>query len=194
VGIDLRTFRGGIALSLLVLLAACDPAGRDYSTPALYETAFAPPPDTDIAAVSYAAAERLMSQVGDPLDPTKPILVASLADIDRLDQSSTLGRIIAEQIGSRLSQLGYTVVESKLRSTFAINANGEFVLSRDVRRISAAHAAQLALAGTYAPGERALYISLKLLRLADGKVIASLDYSLPVGPNTRSLMTTAAAP
>jgi len=152
----MTTFRmdwpSGIALVLPMLLGACEPAARDYSNPPLYETGFAPPPDTDVAAVSYAAAERLISQVGEPLDPAKPILVASLADVDNLDQSSAFGRMIAEQVGSRLSQLGYSVVESKLRNTFAINANGEFILSRDLRKISSAHAAQVALAGTYAPG------------------------------------------
>src|SRR5262245_41796228 len=190
-GATMATFRvhcrSGMPPSRLILLAACEPAARDYSTPPLYETGFAPPPDVDVATVSYAAAERLVAQVGEPLDPTKPILVASLADINNLDQSSAFGRMIAEQVGSLLSQLGYSVAETKLRNTFAINANGEFILSRDLRNISAAHAAQVALAGTYAPGATAVYVNLKLLRLVDGEVIGSFDYSLPAGPNTRSL-------
>jgi TolB-like protein len=187
-------FRGGFALALLTALGACEPAPGDFSTPALYETRFVPPADADVASASYAAADRLMSQIAVPLDPSKPILVASLADIDDLERSSALGRLIAEQVGSRLSQLGYAVVESKLRSTVAINPNGEFVLSRDVRKISGAHAAQLVLAGTYTPGDKAVYVSLKLVRLVDGQVVASFDYALPAGPNTRSLMYTAAAP
>jgi len=192
-GTNQTAFRGILALALLVMLGACVPAPGDYSTPALYETRFMPPSDTDVAAVSYAAADRLMNQVGELLDPSKLILVASLADIDDLERSSAFGRMIGEQLSSRLSQLGYTVVESKLRSTIAINPNGEFVLSRDVRRISGAHAAQVVLAGTYTPGETEVYVNLRLVRLADSKVIASFDYSLPAGPNTRSLITTAAA-
>jgi TolB-like protein len=186
-------FRGTFALVLLAMLGACVPAPGDYSTPALYETRFMPPSDANVAAVSYAAADRLMNQVGEPLDPGKPILVASLADIDDLERSSAFGRMVGEQLGSRLSQLGYTVVETKLRGTIAINPNGEFVLSRDVRRISGTHAAQVVLAGTYTPGETEVYVNLRLVRLADSKVIASFDYSLPAGPNTRSLITTAAA-
>ena len=120
-GTNQTAFRGILALALLVMLGACVPAPGDYSTPALYETRFMPPSDTDVAAVSYAAADRLMNQVGEPLDPSKPILVASLADIDDLERSSAFGRMIGEQLSSRLSQLSYTVVESKLRNTIAIN-------------------------------------------------------------------------
>ena len=192
-GTSQTLFGGVLALALLPMLGACVPAPGDYSTPALYETRFVPPSDIDVARVSYAAADHLMNQVGEPLDPSKPILVASLADIDDLERSSAFGRMVGEQLGSRLSQLGYTVVETKLRSTMATNPNGEFVLSRDARRISGTHAAQVVLAGTYTPGETEVYVNLRLVRLADSKVIASFGYSLPAGPNTRSLITTAAA-
>jgi TolB-like protein len=191
--IDQLSFRFVLPLACLTLLGACVPAARDYSMPDLYETHFIPPADADVAAVSYAAAERLMNQVGEPLDPGKPILVTTLADVDDLDRSSALGRMIADQLASRISQLGYSVVESKLRGTLAINHNGEFALSRDVRKISAAHTAQLVLAGTYAAGATEIYVNLRLVRLADARLVASFDYALPVGPNTRSLLLTAAA-
>ena len=45
--------------------------------------------------------------------------------------------------------------------------------------------AQVVLAGTYVPGETEVHINLRLLRLADSQIIASFDYALPAGPNTR---------
>ena len=96
---------------------------------------------------------------------------------------------MSEQIGSRLSQLGYTIVESKLRGTLAVNGNGEFMLSRDARKIAAAHDAQAVVTGNYAAGSESAIVSLKLIRLTDAKVLAAFDYSMPMGPNTRSLMT-----
>ncbi|MFO1060004.1 MAG: FlgO family outer membrane protein [Dongiaceae bacterium] len=189
-----RSCKAAGMVAAILALGGCTPAARDYSSPPLYETRFMPPGDADVAAASYAAAERLMAQVGEPLDARTPILVTTIADAGDLDHSSALGRMIADQLASRLAQLGYSVSESRLRGTLAINPNGEFVLSRDVRRISGAHTAQVVLAGTYTPGDNEVYVDLRLVRLVDARVLASFDYALPAGPNTRSLLMTAAAP
>src|SRR5689334_15629201 len=170
------------AVLVLSLLGGCDTLVADRSTPALYGVDYPLTRDSDIAAVSYAATDRLMNEAAVAIDRNKPILVASVANVDNLDQSSSFGLIVSEQMGSRLSQLGYTVIESKLRGTLAINGNGEFMLSRDVRRIAAAHDAQAVLVGSYAAGPHSVMVNLKLVRLADAKVVAALDYSMPMGP------------
>jgi len=176
-------------LALAPLLSGCDTLVADRSIPPLYGVDFPMTRDSDIVTVSYAATDRLMNESADAIDRGKPILVTSIADVDNLDQSSSFGRIVSEQIGSRLSQLGYTIVESKLRGTLAVNGNGEFMLSRDARKIAAAHDAQAVVTGNYAAGSESAIVSLKLIRLTDAKVLAAFDYSMPMGPNTRSLMT-----
>jgi TolB-like protein len=181
---------------LVPSLGGCDAVPVDRSIAPMYGVDFPMTSkwrDTDIVTTSYAAADRLMNAAPDAVDQTKPILVTSVADIDNLDQSSAFGRIVSEQIASRLTQLGYMVVESKLRGTLAINANGEFMLSRDARKIAAARSAQAVVTGSYAAGEESAYVSLKLVRLADAKVVAAFDYSVPMGPNTRSLLVTSVA-
>jgi TolB-like protein len=175
----------GAVLALAALAGCTEPTLPTHPLP--YDTRIVPPHDADLVAASYAATDRLINSLAQPLDPSKPVLVASLVDIADLDRSSPLGQIIAEQVGSRLSQLGYDVVETRLRNTLAINPGGEFVLSRDVRRLGQAHAAQAVLAGTYAPGQNEVYISLRLIRATDARVLAGFDYALPAGPTTRSL-------
>ena len=177
-----------MALGLVLALAGCDGPVTDQSRPPVFGMDYPMTRDKDIVAVSYAATERLMNGSVDPIDRNKPILVTSIADIDNLDQSSGFGLIVGEQVASRLSQLGYTVVESKLRGTLAINGNGEFILSRDARKIAAAHDAQAVVTGSYAGGLDSAVVSLKLIRLTDAKILAAFDYSMPMGPNTRSLI------
>jgi TolB-like protein len=178
---------GRTALAAIAIgLGSCTTSSLP-TQPLPYDTRIVPPHDADLVAASYAATDRLINQLAQPLDPSKPVLVASLADVANLDHSSPLGQIIAEQVGSRLSQLGYDVVEARLRTTMAINAGGEFMLSRDVRRLSQTHEAQAVLAGTYAPGQNEVYVSLRLIRATDARVLAGFDYALPAGPTTRSL-------
>jgi FlgO protein len=89
-----------------------------------------------------------------------------------------------------LAQLGYTVPEVKLRTSMAINSNGEFMLSRDIHRLSAEQHAQAVVAGTYASANDEVYVSLRLIRIADGKILGGVDYALPAGFNTRTLANT----
>jgi len=154
--------------------------------------------DIDLVKTSYSAADSILEEARQhsknniklaQFDPTKTILVASFVNIDDVQTSSTFGRIIAEQIGSRVSQQGYKVVEMKLRgSVFVQEQTGELLLSREILEISSNHNADAVIVGTYAESKTTVYVTVKLIRAADAVIIASQDYSLPVGPDTKRLL------
>jgi TolB-like protein len=145
--------------------------------------------DNDLVVESYQAADFLMSKVPWLKEDRGPLLVATFVDVNALENSSALGRIVAEQVASRFAQEGFTVIEMKLRNNIFIQDNGgEFVLSRDVREISQNHNASAVLAGTYAVGRRSVYVSARLIRAADSLILSGYDYSLPIGPDTRALL------
>ncbi|HEY4664313.1 MAG TPA: FlgO family outer membrane protein, partial [Comamonas sp.] len=48
-----------------------------------------------------------------------------------------------------------------------------------IRDIASNHSAGLVLVGTYSQATQYTYISLKLVRVADGRIIRSHDYALP---------------
>ena len=122
---------------------------------------------------------------------TKAIIVASLVNVNDLQESSALGRIVAEQVRSRLTQLGYTTQELRYRGSVLVRAgNGELVLSRDVRNISNAQQAQAVIAGVYAVAESSVYVTLRIVRAADGIVISSADYALQKGEDVTTLLET----
>ncbi|MBT5265937.1 MAG: hypothetical protein HOL85_13970 [Rhodospirillaceae bacterium] len=124
-----------------------------------------------------------------PLDMTKPVLVATLVDVADMRQSTDLGRMISEQVSSRLTQLGYHTKEMKFRGSFLVRqGGGEFVLSRALRDISREQDAQAVVAGVYAVAREAVYITLRVVRASDSAVLASYDYALPLGPDTAALL------
>lgn len=148
-------------------------------------------PYSSILESSYHAAESLGKELHHrDFGKDSPILVASFVSIDNLDQSSTLGRIISEQMASRLAQQGFRIIETKLRqgSIFVQKEKGEFLLSRDLLNLSSNQGAQAVLVGTYAVSEQFVFISSRIVRTEDSSVIAGYDYGLPQDKTTRSML------
>lgn len=142
---------------------------------------------TNLIEANHRAADALLLNA--PLDGQHPIMVATLVNVDRLTESSRLGRIFSEQIAGRLVQRGLKVVELKLRDSVALQRDqGELLLSREVREVSQSHDAQAVVVGTYAASATALYISLKLVTPTGNAVVAAHDYSVPMEENVRVLL------
>jgi TolB-like protein len=149
----------------------------------------ATPPNPDLVMESYRAADALLEQVPWLRDSRQPLLTATFVNVNSLENSSGLGRIVAEQVSSRFAQKGYTMIEVKLRTDIFIKEEaGEFVLSRALRDISRSHNVAAVIAGTYAVGKSSVYVSARLIRAADSLILAGYDYSLPLGPDTKAML------
>ncbi len=156
--------------------------------------------DKDLVSASYKVADVLLSNIRDTLMlgnvsrngfyPARPILVASFVNIDNVQQSSTFGRMVSEQIGSRIAQHGYKVIEMKLRTdtVFIQTQNGEFLLSRELQLISQQYDAYAVVVGTYGMSKEVVYVTAKLVRVKDSVILSSHDYGLPIGPDTKRML------
>lgn len=141
----------------------------------------------DLIKLNYRAADALMQGV--TLDPNQPVLVATLVDQEELSESSRLGRLVSEHIGSRLSLKGVRVVELKLREQlFMKGSTGALLLSREVRDVSQAHSAQAVVVGTYTSSGQTLYLSLKLVKPEGNTVVSAHDYAMPLNANIKGLL------
>ncbi len=134
-----------------------------------------------VTAANYKAAEYLIGKLPKKMLKDSPLLVASFVNVDNLNESSTFGRMISEQISSRFKQLGYTAIEMKLRATIFIKeGSGEFLLSRELSEISTKHNAQAVVVGTYASASDRVYLTVRIVNAADSTILASYDYNVPM--------------
>jgi len=145
---------------------------------------------------NYAATDVLVSG-GKVATTGGPLLVATVVDIDQLERSSTLGRLISEHVASRLAQKGYAVTELKMRDpVYMRTPEGELMLSREVREISAKHGAQAVAVGTYASDAKGnngvVFVSLKLVRPSDNTIIGASDYALVLARGGYGMLRTVA--
>ncbi len=176
-----RSIALGIASVCLCLLMGCI---------APYTSARSDAWDGNLVTVGYMMADRLAENVAQSLGPSDTLIVASFVNVNNLEESSSFGRIIAEQIASRFTQRGRPVIELKLRqnSIFIREGQGEFMLSRDLREISKTHNAAAVVVGTYAAGGDRLYVSARMVRPTDNMVISGCDYGIPMAPMTMATM------
>ena len=139
---------------------------------------------------NYQAVDALIASTGKQrnLSSNAPVLVANLVNTDALGESSSLGKIIAEQVQGRLAQHGYAVSEMKLRSQlFVKNAQGDLLPSPEVVQLSMLNHAQAIVLGTYAVANNFVYVSLKMVG-SDNVILGAHDYTLPRSDDMRALL------
>ena len=150
-----------------------------------------PQPYSNLLESSYVAADSLGRGLRfRGFSPDESIMAASFVNIDNLTESSTLGRIVSEQIASRLAQHGFMIVEVKLReeSVFIKEGKGEFLLSREVLSLGETRGAHAVLVGTYAVSKDFIFISARVVRTEDNSVVTGYDYELLNDATTRSML------
>jgi TolB-like protein len=139
--------------------------------------------------INYNAADSLLDKAHPKPPKDSPILVASFVNIDNLDDSSTFGRVVAEQFASRFKQRNYATIEMKLRdNVFIREGTGELLLSREVAEISTKHRAQAVVAGTYAVASKKVYLTTRVINVSDGRVLSSYDYDIPISSDVFKML------
>jgi len=167
-----------VALLCVAALTAC-------ATGPTYQAA----ETSEFTQANYSAVDKLVAAPAIPIDRNVPVLIATVVNIDSLNQSSRLGRLISEQVATRLTQRGYHVVEMKLRNNVYIReGSGELLLSRDVRELTKSYNAQVVVVGNYAVAAGYVYLTLKAVTATDNRVIAAVNYLLPLTENNKALL------
>jgi TolB-like protein len=174
-----------LALSALLVMTGC---GVTEQTEPVPEPDMARP-QVDIELASYGAVDHLVETARAPLSPDKPIIVTSMVDNGDLTRSSPLGRLIAEQMATRLASAGYTVREVRFGATLKVRpGTGELVLSRDLRDISRSVGAQAVIAGTYTPASSRVFVTTKMIHGISGDLLSAVDFELPMQGDVKSLL------
>ncbi len=140
---------------------------------------------------SYLAADSMVAQIKDKFHVRQTILPASFVDDKNMEQSSAMGRMLAQQVSSRMTQAGYAVIEIKLRKNVRLvkgEGEGQFLLSRELEKIAEFHKASAVLVGSYVVTPSQLFVNTQLILVKGGIVLASQDYKIPLTRELRALL------
>ena len=173
---------GATALATALLLGAgCSQQPAKPTFDAAAQNLFIP--------TNQTAANALLAQAKSRLIPDQPLIVATIVDINALEKSSTMGRLVSEQISAVFSQAGHRMVEMKFRENVYMKRNeGELLLTRELTAVAKQHNAQAVIVGTYAIASDVVFINLKVVQPNSNLVLAAHDYALPLDANLRAML------
>lgn len=171
------------ALVLPLALAACS------AIPPEPTSQYADTTSNKFVTANYEAADALLAQLRGRLVADKPLIMATVVNIDALDQSSTLGRLVSEQVSSRLAQGGLRMLEMKLRTSVYMKRHmGEMMLTREVGEVAHNHNAQAVVVGSYAESSDAVFVNVKVVHPQTNQVLAANDFVLAKDGVVRSML------
>ena len=173
---------GAPSLALALLLGGCAIRPQD-------DTDYTSDPANAFVAANYRAADVLAAQLRGKLADDKPLIMATMVNIDALEQTSMLGRLVSEQLSTRLAQGGMRMLEMKLRnSVYLKRGQGELMLTREIGDVAHSHNAQAVVVGSYAETRDAVFINVKVIQPSTNLVLAGHDYVLAKEGTVRSML------
>jgi hypothetical protein len=128
---------------------------------------------TCLVDANYRAANTMAGALEDILVEGDGIIISDFIYLGDPGKESTLGKLIPEQISSRLAQHGFNPVSKRLASPGEAQTEA---------------AGKARLVGSYTTAYDVLYVNARVIRLKDSAVIAGYDYELPASSNLRALI------
>jgi TolB-like protein len=170
-----------LALPLLLAGCASDPAQESVNYSTVSSNAF--------VGATYGAADALLAQLKGRLVDDQPLIMATIVNIDALEQTSTLGRLVSEQISTRLARGGLKMLEMKLRNNVYLKRNqGELMLTREIGEVAHTHNAQAVVVGSYAETANSVFVNIKVIQPTTNLVLAGQDFVLAKESTVRSML------
>lgn len=107
-------------------------------------------------------------------------IVATFSNLDKLNETTSFGRLIAENLIHELQVRKWQVFDVRLTKDIIINDTGEFTLSRDILKIRDTYKVNAVVTGTYAVHSGGITVNARVIDLDTGIVSASAQTHLPL--------------
>jgi TolB-like protein len=115
-------------------------------------------------------------------------VVTSFSNLNRLSESSGLGRLIGENLIHELQVRRWRVFELRMTKDVIISETGEVSLSRNDNRIRNTFKLGGVVTGTYSMAGNDIIINARVVDVETGLVISSAQTHLPVDAFTEMLL------
>ena len=144
---------------------------------------------SNLISTTYYNTEKLLDRE-DILYPGDKVVLASVVDINNLDDTTQFGRTITEEVAKEFIDHGYEIIDvrASLRGVVVKKRKGEFYITRDVENLAKTIKANAIFYGTYSVGKDYVYVNLKLINPRTHVVLNSVDYRIPLTPDIKKML------
>ena len=164
------------ALSIICLAGCATYPTTDSSVPI----------EKDVALPQVGDFNDKMKNLADQLDKnaganslSNIYIVTSFTNLDKIDDTMALGRLISENLIYGLQMHKWRIIEIRLTKGVDVNAAGEFFLSRDINKLRDEYKISGVITGTYSVAEGNLTINARVIDVNTGEVISSGQTYVP---------------
>ncbi|MCK0539592.1 FlgO family outer membrane protein [Anaerobiospirillum sp. NML02-A-032] len=120
------------------------------------------------------------SVTGDVKIVTMPrIAITSFVDTDTYENAGYLGRALAEFFTHEMSTRAFEVTEYKLTGKLAVTNDGDFILSRNWKKIAKDTKVKYLLGGTFTRNSRGVVVVSRVVNMQTRQVIATATDVIP---------------
>lgn len=165
-------------LFIYCLLCGCATFGIDTTQVPTESPLISPPVGNFNARVENLATQ--LDKNSTRKEPSNTYIVTSFANLDKLGDTSALGRLISENLMHGLQMHKWQILEVRLTKGIDVTASGEFSLSRDAGKLKDEYKISGIVAGTYSVAEGNLTINARIIDVNTGLVISSAQTYIPV--------------
>ncbi len=172
-------------LPLLQIFAGCIPVKQDsrIAEPSLDNIVVYEEASNSVEKAAHELATQMAATLKSENLASKTILSTNFVNLDGLECSSALGRYLAEELSGRLQRRGVLIKEARRGITLRFKkASGEYLLTRDVKRLAGQIHCDLILTGTYLTHGNMISINSKIISVEDNKIVASGSKVVPIDP------------
>lgn len=148
--------------------------------------------EVNLVRLGDSVAAALIQQTRPPLfphQPDGPIMVTTPVNNDNLDDSSSFGRSLQNNIAAGFVARGFIVREINLRRDLQVVAHkGDFILTRDMKNQAYKQQVQAVVVGTYTLANRVLYLSVRLVNPVDQGILSTYEDKLYLDANSLKML------
>ena len=118
----------------------------------------------------------------------EPVVVTTFVNLDNMKETSSLGRLIAEDLIHELQVRGWKVFDIRLAKDIVVKPQGEFSITRDIRNIRNYYRVNSVISGTYAITSNSVIVNARIIDVKSGVVVSTGQIILPI-EDVASLLT-----
>lgn len=115
-------------------------------------------------------------------------IVSTFSDLNKLNDTSPLGRLIGEDVIHEMQVRKWRVFDVRLTRDIVINEAGEFSLSRDIKKIRDTYKIGGVITGTYSVAENNIIINARAIDIDTGLVASSAQVQIPLNDYSEYLL------
>jgi TolB-like protein len=115
-------------------------------------------------------------------------IVSTFSNLNKLSESSPLGRLVGENIIHEMQVRKWNVFDVRLTRDVVVNDDGEFTLSRDIKKIRESFKIGGIITGTYLVAESSIIINARAIDLDTGVIISTGQVHIPINDFTEALI------